>query len=113
MKIRCSDVCSFTKNIEIAGPDHVFEKAVWTDVTRASVNEAVDDVMLQASAVIASENGGEYLLQLGIDCGREYADATETEKRHTGKANAERQKKELSVFCELHGLMVRPGIISE
>ncbi len=109
MRIECSDIEGFLDNLKEPGTKDIFERTVWISITRNPTTEAVDQVMFQASAVIRAENESEYLLQLGIDCGKDYCDNPDKQ----GSRKAEKLRDELRTFCEGHGLVVLPGIISE
>jgi hypothetical protein len=65
-------------------------------------------VGVQTSAIVSMKEGGEYLLQMGVECGIDYKDST---NELTGTEEATRQKKLIEGFCKQKGLMVRPGVV--
>ncbi len=110
MKIQCNDVQGFIENLKKCDCSRIFEKTVWVDITKAFLSEVVDQVTFQASAVIQTEDGGEFVVRLGIECGKNYMDSS---NEMIGQEQAEKLRDELCEFCEGHGLVVLPGIISE
>ena len=111
MRIQCEDVQGFIENLKKYDSSRIFEKTVWVDITKASLSEVVDQVTFQATAIIQTEDGGEFVVKVGIDCGRDYADNSGVGL--VGTEIAEKLCGELETFCEEHGLVVLPGIISE
>ena len=65
-------------------------------------------VLLQASAVKIFSDGGECLVEMGIDCGYDYRDATQS---YEGSEQADELKQSLLEFCEQQGFVVKPGIL--
>jgi hypothetical protein len=54
------------------------------------------------------KEGGEYLLQMGVECGMDYRDST---NELSGTEEAYRQRKLIEDFCKNNGLTVRPGVV--
>lgn len=118
MRVVCSSVSDFMKDLETqvgaSGPDCVVQKTVRINIDKSSLEgKPIRDsvkigVILQASAVIILSNDGEYLLQLGFDCGVDYLDAS---KELRGTKVAEALSVEIENFCRTLGLVTGPGMI--
>jgi len=113
MRIVCNTVVDFLRNLELEGPEAVLQKAVRVSVSSVPLDENKREavkfsVMLQASAVVCLPEGGEYLLEVGVDCGRDYKDDSH---EYEGTRTATAARKRIEEFCEKHGLDVRPGVI--
>lgn len=63
-------------------------------------------ILLQASAVVVTEDGGEYLMEVGEQCGDDWMDAT---RDFAGSERADVLKTMIEDFCRNRGLTVRPG----
>ena len=105
MRIECKTMRAFLDNLV---GQNIFQKCVWFDLIRQSVNEAKTSVGLQASAILEYEEGGEALVQYGEDCGFDYNDG-EAEK--DGSKKAEENMRMLRDFCEHRQYDLRPGMI--
>ncbi len=89
--------------------DCVLQRAIRISVFRRPSDDGVKfDIVLQASAILALAGGGEYLLQLGVNCGTDYEDVSQEKE---GSDKVAELKKEIEVFCEAMGLTIRPGMI--
>lgn len=116
MRVQTLSMQDFIENLACAGPASVFGKVIYVDVSANPVDH-VDKrkaskfrVVIQASTVIEVEDGAEYILQVGEDCGYDYHDASQ---EMVGTERALDLKKELQDWCRRNGLTVRPGILSE
>jgi hypothetical protein len=67
------------------------------------------EVVLQATAVVDTEEGGQFLLDVGENMGMDYNDASQEKE---GSKAAEKAEEKIIEVCDDLGLMVRPGIIS-
>jgi hypothetical protein len=94
----------FIENLKI---EKVFNKMVWVDTTRKTINEHVEQVTFQASAVLEIA-GGESLLQYGGECG---FDKTDGDPERDGTEIAKLRRKKISDWCEVNGLTVKPGLV--
>lgn len=107
MIIKTSTVGCFLENL---GGKEVFQKEVFVDSSRTSVNEdgSVADVTIHASAILVYSEGGQALLLCGEYCGRD---------RHTGDGGLEgtaartRKKTSIVTYCHRNDLAVKPGIL--
>ena len=113
MRVVCNTVSDFLLNLESEGAERVLQGVVRISVLSTPIGgnkkDAVKfEVVLQASAVVGLVEGGEYLLEVGIDCGIDYMDASH---EFEGTRVAEVAKRQIEVHCEKSGLEVRPGII--
>lgn len=117
MKVMCSTVADFLANLDIAlvKGDTILQKAVYVDVsdnpidgTRWGKNPAAKWRRdLQAMAVVQMQDGGEYLLECGVECGTDYR--CEGEYPATERAKIDRGF--IEAYCIGKGLTVRPGTI--
>jgi hypothetical protein len=117
MIVTCVNMQEFLTDLEYqirdSGTDCIVQKCVRVSVGSRPAGE--DDtnpvrfvVGLQASAVVSMKEGGEYLLQMGVECGMDYRDAS---NELDGTKEATKQRKLLEDFCKSKGLMVRPGVV--
>jgi hypothetical protein len=113
MRVVCHTVEEFLENLRD-------EPSVFRDVVRCSrvfrpvdtesLREALKvEVVFQASAVVDLGDDGQYLLEVGVNCGFDYKDGPEPELKGSGNAAAMRKK--IIDYCESRGLKVRPGVI--
>ena len=94
-------------------PSAILQRAVRASTTRNPIDGIKYDavkfsVVFQASAVVRLDDGGEYLLDYGEDCGTDYMDEP---KKLEGSERANVLREKLAGFCDDYGLLVRPGII--
>ena len=112
MRVKCHSVDEFLENLRGEPADAVLQKVVRVSIVHRPAPGGKDDprvpVVFQASAVIEIPEQGQYLLELGENCGADYLDASQDK---TGTLAAEGVKKKIQAYCELNGLEVRPGII--
>lgn len=109
MRVQTHTIEDFQSNLE---QSEVVGGTVWVDRTENPVGEnrreAVKfSVAFQATAVCQFAQG-EFLLDLGVDCGFDYRDRSQ---QCEASDEAARLRAELTEFCEKNGLTVRPGII--
>lgn len=116
MRVTCEDLDSFLENLRLEPPSHVLQQAVRVSISHRPLDssdkhKAVKfDVVIQASAVVSLENGGEYLLDYGENCGIDYRDVS---NELTGSLRANALRGKLVECCDDLGLRVRPGIVHE
>ena len=111
MRVICSDLTDFILNLEVVDPNLVFEKVVWVDIQVTEKSEAVETVVFQASAIVRTTEGSEFLVQMAKSTGKNWSDSSDDGKEGTGEAN--RLKNVLVSFCNSRDLSVRPGSVSE
>ena len=110
MRILCYTVDDFIKNIEGA---KLYDSVVWSNITSNPLDDnkqkAVKfEVCYQASTVKKFEEGGECLVELGIDCGIDYHDSTQD---FGGTEKAYQSRDLLKKFCDVNRLKLLPGIL--
>jgi hypothetical protein len=113
MRVETTDIGDFLANLEAAGAGNVFEKAVWRAIRYFPVETSKGvkvKVVLQAAAVITTEDGREYLLVLADECGVDYQYSSGDKK---GTELARQIVESIGRFCKNFGLTVRPGTLSE
>lgn len=116
MRVECSTLDDFLVNLgSVDNPaSSVFGGVVYADTLRDQVGTGSNAykyaVTFQASAVIRVEDGGEYLLVVGVRCGNDYVDASNGRE---GTDAASSLKLKLMDFCNGRCLTVRPGRVSE
>lgn len=112
MKVSCYTIEDFMVSLKtlIADGGGVFENAVRVSISRRPLNESKTklSVVLQASCVAQPVPEGEYLLEVGVECGTDYDDAT---KDKTGTETAYEAKKLIEETIKEDGLRVLPGLI--
>lgn len=115
MRVVCNSVDDFITNLKAQIGTAIFEQTVWASVTRNPLGkenqrEAVRfSVVYQASVVVNTNDGGQYLLEVGEDCGIDYEDATQD---RSGTKRAQELIEKVQGCCDKRGLKVRPGIVS-
>jgi len=114
MRVSCTSVDDFLANLEIEGKAHVYREVVHVNICSRPLDgnkrdSAKFEVILQASAVIDTEDGGQFLLEVGENMGIDYNDASQ---EFAGSEAAGEANKRIYEVCNNLGLMVRPGIIS-
>jgi hypothetical protein len=117
MKVVCKNLEAFKKNLTSARDlieDSIFNSTVWVDTSEVLQGEFGQSVkyliILQMGAIKIFPNGGEALVECGIECGYDFRDATQD---YEGTEKAEDLKKELTVFCEEQGFTLKPGMLYE
>ncbi len=118
MRIVCQDIDDFLYNIKKEGKDNVYRKVIYVSYVKRPLDKNKEcvrwEILLQASTVIhvssitGIKDEGEYLLEVGIECGIDYADAS---KELKGTERATKLKKQIQDFCHANGLTTRPGVI--
>jgi len=115
MRVSCLTVGDFIENLTQVKDDDVHLKRVWINTTYQTMDGAkrVQDsvkvnVNFQASTVITTGDG-DYILELGIECGVDYKDGPKPELH--GTEEKERVRAEIVDYCERRGWFVLPGIL--
>ncbi|MDO8682502.1 MAG: hypothetical protein Q7N50_03355 [Armatimonadota bacterium] len=108
-------MADFFQHLNVVKPDDIYGRVIYVDVNRRCIDGQGQpkvrwSVVIQASAVVASEDGGQYLLQAGEDCGLDYEDAS---KEHTGTERAKSLREALEDRCVDLKLRLLPGVVSE
>jgi len=111
MRISCHTLDEFFENLE--ADCKLVDNTIWASITKNSIdgnskNASQYDVCFQASAVKIFADEGECLLDLGIDCGKDYHDASQD---YAGSEEASIQKTKLKYFCDERNVLLRPGIV--
>lgn len=110
MHISCSTIAEF---IHCLREDRV--KGVWQNTVRYAQYEnkvpdkPATDFSFQATAIMI-EDEGSYLLELGVDCGRDKFDGEPELLGSTGMAAAHA---DISAVCKELNLRLMPGVIHE
>ena len=112
MLISCNTMEEFCANIK--EENKLVENTIWTSITKNPLDgdkrSAVKfEVTFQASAVIIFGDNGEALLELGVDCGKDFHDATQD---YIGSEEAETLRDQLNQFCNGRDILSRSGIVS-
>jgi len=114
VRVTCESLHDFITNLRHEPPTNVVQRIVYISTTRRPMDS--DDkhkavlftVVLQSSAVVNLDDGGQYHLEYGEECGVDVCDATQ---ELCGSDKAAILRKRLVDFCDEHGLHVRPGIV--
>lgn len=110
MRVVCSTLDDFLEDVKCQAqtPDMVLQNCIRVSISKREHGMAKKIVVLQASAVMLLESGGEYILEVGVECGTDYEDATQ---EMNGTKESERLKAKINEVCKELGLVVRPGLI--
>jgi hypothetical protein len=110
MRVTCETLDDFIEDLRNQGSSSVHQNMVRVSTSRRDMDDygARFMVTFQASAVVCPSEGGDYLLQVGIDCGVDYEDAT---REKNGTEGLVKLKERLKSFCGESGLKVGPGVI--
>ena len=111
MRIICPTAEDFIANLTDAAG--LLEGTIWCSTVRGPGGEnkreaVVFNVIFQASAVVVTASGAEYLVDFGLQCGDDYEDAMQ-EREGTTRADEVRQL--IADFAKGKGWRVLPGII--
>ena len=109
MRVVVNDVGEFFESlVDVTG---LFDSTIRVSISRMVVVEGVKySVRIQASAVVQTSEGAEYLLDVGEVCGTDYCDASQD---YSGSRVAQEKKKQIKEFASSKGWRVLPGVISE
>jgi hypothetical protein len=112
MIVKCNTVEDFLTDIESQvkrnGSGCIVQNTVRLNVSKREISDVTHAVVLQGAAIVSMKEGGEYLLQFGIECGHDYSDASQ---EYAGTDLANKQIKRIKDFCTSYGLTVGPGVI--
>ena len=115
MRIVCPVIEDFLDTLETEenGTGSIYRKHVHLSRFRQPVDGNSRDAVkflinMQLSAIIETEDGGQYLLQFGEDCGMDYKDSGGA---YEGTKVYEKRKKQVVKCCERLGLVLRPGVV--
>ena len=112
MRVVCYSVADFLTNLAEEPVKYVLQQTVHISTTYRNLGESsaglIKQVTVHATAVVELPNGGEYLLDYGEDCGKDYHDG---EKDLARTKKAEEISFRIIEACDDVGLKVRPGII--
>jgi hypothetical protein len=111
MRVTCPTFEEFLECLRDEPAEAVLQKAVRAAIIHRQPNQpgGHGQVIFQASAVISiGTDGGEYLLEVGVDAGRDYYDASGD---NSGTIAAEGMREQLRGVCSVLGLKLKPGII--
>jgi len=115
MRVVFETIDDFLGDIEsqinlLDGGDCVFQRAI--RISKTSRPFGNDDhirvIGLQCSAVVEVGDGGQYLMEVGVVCGKDYHTS---DKEFSGSEKADEYKKQIKEFCSRLGLNSRPGLI--
>jgi len=109
MRVVCDCIKDFIENLESEKNEDVVQKTVRVNTTFNERGDVTVGVVIQASTIVNIGDEGQYLLEVGEDCGIDYNDATQEKK---GSERALFLKKMIVNYCEGRGLIVKPGMIS-
>ena len=107
MRVVCETLDEFLTDLE---NEELVQKAIRVTITSHTDDDTVFDVNFQASAIVYLPDSGEYLIEVGVDCGKDFKDATQN---YEGSDNAAELKQRVRDFCKGHSLSLRPGLIVE
>ena len=111
MKVQVEAFDEFTAGLDAVADDAAYERAVWVAVERQPLgankrDAAAWDVTLHAGCVVLDGSGGDYLLELSIECG---VDRSTAGGDNGGTDEAAELRHRLAEYCGRRGWTVRPG----
>lgn len=114
MRVSCNTVESFLTNLR-ADCEGVYRRVVYVNVNSRCLDTSLKnqvrwEISFQASTVVNTEDGGQYLLEFGVIAGLDYRDSTQELR---GTEEASRLRTLVEDTCDDLGLRVRPGLVSE
>lgn len=107
MRVVCDSVEDFLANLK-KDSGNIYRNIVYFSITNKEESEVKKTVGVQSSAVIDSEEGGQFIVELGLYCGIDYSDHTQD---FEGTEAAKSIRTIIANFCNSHDLEVRPGIV--
>lgn len=116
MIVTCNSLDEFIAELELS-KGNTYQKLVRVSISKNPLlekphqnpREAVrTEIILQASAIIETSDGGQYLTQFGTKCGIDYSD---TSQSYEGTKQAEAVKKKIKLNCDKLGLKIGPGVL--
>jgi len=115
MRVTFITIEEFLHDLKNVESDKVFQQAVRIQRSQRPIQgdkySAVKfEVVLQVSAVVSTDDGGEYIMETGEVCGYDYRDSS---REFAGSEKADELKRMIEEFCSHHGLVVRPGLIEQ
>lgn len=111
MRVTCHNLDEFLENLE---PQRVLLDTIWASRTETPLNgknrfDATSfRIGLQVSAVVEMEDGGQYILEAGEDCGKDLRDS---QPELDGTATFKALKAKLVDFCERRSWTIKPGMV--
>jgi hypothetical protein len=112
MRVTCNQISDVLANLVSCPIENLFGKVIYLNVIRQPVtpDKLKFRVAVHVSAIVNTDDGGQYLLVGGEDCGHDYMDG-KREQDGTKKALCLREA--LEDFCGERGWVIRPGVVSE
>ena len=115
MRVICETIDDFLYDIEtqikeMDRSDCVLQKAIRVSKTSRTFGNDTNIRMIgfRCSAVLDIPDGGQYLLEMGVECGKDYHTH---DKEFTGSEKADVLREQVQAFCNRTGLSIRPGLI--
>lgn len=112
MRIVCNTVEELLEDLEKSDCTLLFQKSIRFSTTYRAMGNEVEPVRfqvgVQVSAILETDQGGEYIIEAGEHCGIDYRDAS---REYKGTERAQSIRKRVEDFCRARGLVVRPGVI--
>ncbi len=111
MIVQCGTLDEFIECL--TAEECLFQNVVRVDVSRRALDSGPEHVSFavtfQATTVVIVREESQYLLQVGVDCGKDYEDASEERE---GTDVADRLKSRLEQYVNSRGWKILPGIIN-
>lgn len=111
MRVTTETLDEFFERID--NDPHVFQNAISASTIKKPINGTRYDalafeVIFQASAVVIVQGRSEYLLEIGLHCGKDRLDG---EPDLEGSNRADEYKQRIKEYAEKMGFKVLPGLI--
>ena len=110
MRVTCKTVGEFIGNLKLE--NDVYRKIVYVTIEEEPLDQdgIKFAVVIQATTIVRTEDGGEYLLVVTENCGKDLRDVSQD---YGGSELAFDLQDKIKTACEELGLEVRTGVVSE
>ncbi len=113
MRVTCQTIDEFIQTLESEGNENIFRATIRVNSIRRPVDGtkhdcSAFDCLIQASAIVDMGEEGQYLLEAGEECGRDYVDASQ---EFEGSTIMKELRDKISMFCTFNKLRLLPGLI--
>ena len=111
MRVTCKTVSEFIDNLK-SEKGNIYRNIIYVMIEEEPLdqNNIKFSITIQVTAVVRTEDGGEYLLVVAENCGKDLRDVSQD---YGGNELAFDLQDKIKTACEELGLEVRTGIVSE
>ena len=109
MRVTCKSIGEFLSNLKLE--KDIYRNIVYVTIDEEPLNEVNFAIAVQATAVVRTEDAGEYLLVVSENCGMDCRNKAQQD--YAGSEMAFDLKDKIMTTCGELGLEVRTGLVSE